>query len=233
MEAIALLNQKASVNNFTWNQEIAERNQRIARDLTKGLIDLKVSFNQKATPASGRSDSKPAQINSSSVIQDNIDNLSGLLDEAVLAKMMKASVNNSTNQALALGNTINEIFYIYAQALGFPEAKLANMVATTNMSAVSSNMNMQGKSMRQILAKTNASSNRNMPAMGNKMNNILNESDYENAQAYVKQAQEIFAKYLKSLEAANKNASSDIQPHLNTILSHLKRLLIAKVHFVM
>ena len=70
--------------------------------------------------------------------------------------------------------------------------------------------------------------------MGNKMNNILNESDYENAQAYVKQAQEIFAKLpFKSLEAANKNASSDIQPHLNTILSHLKRLLIAKVHLVM
>jgi hypothetical protein len=114
--------------------------------------------------------------------------------------MMKASVNNSTNQALALGNTINEIFYIYAQALGFPEAKLTNMVATTNMSAVSSNMNMQGKSMRQILANTNASSNRNMPAMGNKMNNIPNESDYENAQA---------------------------------ILSHLKTLLIAKVHLVM
>lgn len=58
--------------------------------------------------------------------------------------------------------------------------------------------------------------------MGNKVNNILNESDYRNAQAYVKQAQEIFAKYLKSPEAANKYASSDIQPHLNTTLSHLK-----------
>ena len=149
MEAIALLNQKDPINNFTWRQEIAERNQRIARDLTRGFL----SFNQKATPAPDRSDSKPAQTNSSSVIQNNIDNLSGLLDEAVSARMMKDPVNNSTNQAVGLGNIGNDIFYICAQALGFPEAKLTNMVATTNMSAVSSNMNMQGKSMRQILAK--------------------------------------------------------------------------------
>jgi hypothetical protein len=120
MEAIALLNQKDPVNNFTWNQEIAERNQRIARDLTRGLIDLKVSFNQKATPAPDRSDSKSAQTNSSSVIQDNIDNLSGLLDEAVSAGMMKDPVNNSTNQALGLGNVGNDIFNICVQGLGFP-----------------------------------------------------------------------------------------------------------------
>lgn len=67
-----------------------------------------------------------------------------------------------------------------------------------------------------------------MPAMENKANNILNESDYQNAQEYVKQAQEIFAKYLKSPEAANNTASSDIQPHLNTILSFLKMTIDSK-----
>lgn len=91
-----------------------------SKDLTRGLIDLKVSYNQKATPAPDRSDSKPAQTNGSSVIQNNIDNLSGLLDEAVSARMMKDPVNNSTNQALGLGNVGNDIFYICVQALGFP-----------------------------------------------------------------------------------------------------------------
>ena len=35
METIALLKEKDHVSNFTWNQEIAERNQRVANDLTR------------------------------------------------------------------------------------------------------------------------------------------------------------------------------------------------------
>ena len=43
--------------------------------------------------------------------------------------------------------------------------------------------------------------------MANKMN-IVNESQYQNAKAYVKQAQEIVSKYLKSPASNNKNAAS-------------------------
>lgn len=88
-----------------------------------------------------------------------------------------------------LANIGNEIFYSYGQALGFPYPKLANMVATM---------------------KLNVNSNNNkIPTMANKMN-IANESQYQNTKAYVKQAQEIVSKYLKSPASDNKNAAPDI-----------------------
>jgi hypothetical protein len=220
-EALAFLNQKDPVNNFTWNQEIAERNQRVATDLVRGLNDLSTSVNQKA---------------SSTSIQDKVNNLGGLLNEAISARVAKDILNNSTNQALVLANMGNEVFYSYGQALGFPYVKLANMVATMNMSAMGgNNMNMQGKNMKQNMNNMNnmnANSNK-MPGMTmtNKVN-ILNESQYQNAQAYVKQAQEIVSKYLTSPSSTNKNiTSADIQTQLNKILSQLKTTIDNKGPF--
>jgi hypothetical protein len=206
MEALALLNQKDPVSNFTWNQEIAERNQRVANDLVKGLNNLAVFINQEA---SAKSNSKIGLANESSSIQDKINNLGGLLDEAISARVAKDMVNNSTNQALVLANMGNEIFYSYGQALGFPYAKLANMVATMKMNA----------------------NNNKVPAMANKVN-IVNESQYQNAKAYVKQAQEIVSKYLKSsATSTNKNSTTDIQSQLNNILSQLKTTVDSKGQF--
>ena len=45
MESAALLKEKDPVTNFTWNQEIAERNQRVANDLVRGLSDLSALSN--------------------------------------------------------------------------------------------------------------------------------------------------------------------------------------------
>ena len=199
MQTIALLNEKDPVNNFTWSQEIAEKNQRVAKDLARELNDLKISLSQD-TPTTAINN-KPSLSNNSSVIQDKIDKLGGLLDEAISTRVNKDAVNNSTNQALVLANIGNEIFYSYGQALGFPYPKLANMVATM---------------------KLNVNSNNNkIPAMANKVN-IANESQYQNAKAYVKQAQEIVSKYLKSSASNNKNAAPDIQLQLNKVISQLK-----------
>ena len=208
MQAIALLNEKDPVNNFTWSQEIAEKNQRVAKDLTRELNDLKISLSQD-TPTTAINN-KPSLSNNSSVIADKIDKLGGLLDEAISARVNKDAVNNSTNQALVLANIGNEIFYSYGQALGFPYPKLANMVATM---------------------KLNVNSNNNkIPAMANKTN-IVNDSQYQNTKAYVKQAQEIVSKYLKSPASNKKCAAPDIQLQLNKILSQLKMTIDNKGSF--
>src|SRR6476620_6453260 len=166
MQTIALLNEKDPVNNFTWSQEIAEKNQRVAKDLARELNDLKISLSQD-TPTTAINN-KPSLSNNSSVIQDKIDKLGGLLDEAISARVNKDAVNNSTNQALVLANIGNEIFYSYGQALGFPHTNLANMVATMNMSAIGgNNMNLHGKNMMQNRNNVN-----NMNASGNKMPTI-------------------------------------------------------------
>jgi len=211
MQTIALLNEKDPVNNFTWSQEIAEKNQRVAKDLARELNDLKTSLSQD-TPTTAINN-KPSLSNNSSVIQDKIDKLGGLLDEAISARVNKDAVNNSTNQALVLANIGNEIFYSYGQALGFPYPKLANMVATMRLNVNSNN-----------------NSNNKIPAMANKVN-IANESQYQNAKAYVKQAQEIVSKYLKSPASNNKNAAPDIQLQLNKVISQLKMTIDNKGSF--
>lgn len=216
IQTIALLNEKDPVNNFTWSQEIAEKNQRVAKDLARELNDLKISLSQD-TPTMAINN-KPWLSNNSSVIQDKIDKLGGLLDEAISARVNKDAVNNSTNQALVLANIGNEIFYSYGQALGFPYPKLANMVATMKLN-VNSNDN-----------SSNNSSNNKIPAMANKVN-IANESQYQNAKAYVKQAQEIVSKYLKSPASNNNNAAPDIQLQLNKVLSQLKMTIDNKGSF--
>ena len=228
MESAALLKEKDPVTKFTWNQEIAERNQRVANDLVRGLSDLTAFLTHET---SSKINPKIALANeSSSSVRDKIYNLSGLLDEAVSARVAKDIVNNSTNQALILSNIGNEIFYSYGQALGFPYARLANMVSTMNISAMSggsNNMNLNGKEMMQNMNDVNGNGNK-IPNMSNKIN-ILNESDYQNAkayvkqaQAYVKQAQEIVSKYLRSPVSENKNSSADVRSQLNKILSQLE-----------
>jgi hypothetical protein len=230
MEAITLLNQKDPTSNFTWNQEIAERNQRVARDLIRGLNDL-ISLNQHTPTAPNGS--KPSLNSNTLDIQDKINNLGGLLEEAVSARVQKSVVNNSTNQALVLANMGNKIFYSYGRAIGFPEAKLSNMIATMNMSSmIKGKMNLQSKGMVQnsnSMNYMNANSGK-MPMKSNLVN-IQNESQYQNAQAYVKQAQEIVTKYLKSPMSSARNTNANIQSQLNKILSQLKMTIDNKGSF--
>jgi uncharacterized protein with von Willebrand factor type A (vWA) domain len=251
MQALSFLKEKDPVNNISWTQEIAERNPRVSTDLIRELNNLNALVNQGS---SSQPIFKGTLANQSSSIQDNIFNLDGLVDEAISARVAKDIVNNSTNQALVLANMGNEIFYSYGQALGYQYAKLANMVATMNMSAMggSNNMNMQGMNMNnmnmQNMNNMNMQNmnNMNMQNMNNNMNakgskmpsmsntaNIQNESQYQNAQAYVKQAQEIVSKYLTSPSLTNKNitTTTDIQTQLNKILSQLKTTIDNKGPF--
>jgi len=209
MNAIAFLKEKDSVSNFTWNQEIAERNQRVANDLVRGFNDLTAFIDQKA---SSKSNSKVALANESSSIQDKINNLGGLLDEAISSRVPKDIVSNSTNQALVLANIGNQIFFSYGQALGFPYTKLADMLTTMNMSTIGAN------------------NDKMMHTMSNTVK-IVNESDYQDAKAYVKQAQDIVSKYLNSPDFANKITTSDIKSQLNKILSQLETTINSKGSF--
>jgi hypothetical protein len=231
-EAAGLLKVKDPVNNLTWTQEIAERNPRITTDLVRGFNDLTVSLNLETSP---KNNPNATSTNTGSQsIQDKIFNLSGLVNEAVSARVAKDIINNSTNQALILSNLGNEIFYSYGQALGFPYPKLANMVSTMNMSA------MSGASMSMMTHENGVMqgmANKNMNTNGNKMQNmtnkpnIVNQTEYQNALAYVKQAQEIVSKYLKSPSPTVKTSSANVQSQLNKILSQLQSTINSKGSF--
>lgn len=128
-----LLNDRDPISNFTWIQEITERNKRVADHLTTALSNLKNFVEQQS--------SKSIDTN----IKDEVNDLNSLLAEALSVRVSKDVLNNSTNQTLVLANIINDVFYSYGRALGIPQDKLSTMAATMNMSSMSSmqDMNLQ------------------------------------------------------------------------------------------
>ena len=97
--AITILNQ-------TWIKEIAERNHRVASELTTALIGLK-NATTSVKPAPTYND-----------IKDKVTNLSNILGEALSVRLTKDQISNSTIQALALVNIINKIDRRYSNAFG-------------------------------------------------------------------------------------------------------------------
>jgi hypothetical protein len=91
------------------------------------------------------------------------------------------------------------------------------------------NMNMQGMNMTQNMDNMNANGGK-MPTMNN-MANIQNQSEYQNAQAYVKQAQEIVSKYLTSSNLTNKNTVPNASTQISKVLSQLKTAIDDKGSF--
>ncbi|MGN6631472.1 MAG: hypothetical protein ACTHKP_04450, partial [Nitrososphaeraceae archaeon] len=60
-----------------------------------------------------------------------------------------------------------------------------------------------------------------MPTMNSTVS-IQNQSQYQNAQTYVKQAQKIVSKYLTSPNLTNKNTTPNAASQISKILSQLK-----------
>jgi hypothetical protein len=90
-----------SILNHTWTEQIAERNHRVATDITKGLLNLKTISSTAAKSTSTKL--------ASNYITEKITNLNNLLDEALSVRLTKDQMDNSTIQALALSTIVNKI----------------------------------------------------------------------------------------------------------------------------
>lgn len=97
-------------------EEIAERNQRIARDLPASFEELESAI------SSGARDSDVSQ---------RLDALNNLLGEAVTVRIESDQLNNSTIKAVVVSNLVNEALEHYGEAIGF-EGNMTDM-STMNM----------------------------------------------------------------------------------------------------
>lgn len=102
-------------------EEIAERNERIARDLPTSFEELESAI------GSGASDDEVSQ---------RLDALNNLLGEAVTVRIESDQLSNSTIKAVVVSNLVNEALEHYGEAIGF-EGNMTDM----------STMNMTGSSM--------------------------------------------------------------------------------------
>jgi hypothetical protein len=223
--AIGLLNQNDPVvNNTSWAKEIAERNPRIAAELTSALNSLK-SATIQSKPNSYNAATTTTAANIANDVKTKVTRIGDLLGEAMSLLVSKEVLNNSTTQALVLANLGNEIYFSYGRALGESSAimsKMAGMAMSGKESSMNMNMNMN--------AKGNVRMSSDMPAMASSKTIIKNVTEYQTAQALAAKALEIFNKNSKPISATSKVTTANAQ--VGKDLGQLKTAIDNKAPFM-
>jgi hypothetical protein len=215
--ATSLLNQNDPiVNDTSWAKEIAERNPRVAAELTSSLNSLKTAINTLSKPAS----TIVSTANTSNDIKTKVSRISDLLAEAISSRISKEILNNSTTQGLVLSRLANLIYFSYGRALGESPATISNMagMALPGKGASSMNMNMNN-SMKTNDNATMGSKMTAMTTSGNNNNAIIkNITEYQTAQSLTAKAQDILNKNLKPISPPNAaSANAQIEKYLNQL----------------
>ncbi|HEY6884575.1 MAG TPA: hypothetical protein VI278_11100, partial [Nitrososphaeraceae archaeon] len=230
--ATSLLNQNDPiVNDTSWAKEIAERNPRVAAELTSSLNSLRTAINTQSKPAS----TIVSTANTSNDIKTKVNRISDLLAEAISSRISKEVLNNSTTQALVLSRLANLIYFSYGRALGESPATISNMagMAMPGKGTSSMNMNMNMNNNMKTDANATMSSKMTAPAMTTSGNNnnavIKNITEYQTAQSLTAKAHDILNKNLKPI--APPNAAS-ANTRLDKDLNQLKMAIDNKTPFM-
>jgi hypothetical protein len=218
--AIYLLNHKHPIKlNTTWAKEIAERNPRIAAELTSALNSLKnaTSINQSKS-----SSTISMAANSANNIKAQVDRINGLLGEAVSSRVTKEQLNNSTTQALVLASLANEVFFSYGRALGEPPSAMSDMVgmavSVKEASPPPSSTNMSSTTITDMKNTANPGIGSSLAMTSRSNNNIKNMTEYQTTQALADAAKEVFNKNLKPMAPSIlKAANTEVENGLNQL----------------
>lgn len=227
-DALALL-----TDNVT--SEIAERNQRIADELTTTLTDLKSTTEAASDNATGTN------------VEQIVSDLDAILGEALTARIDPAVLDNSTIHAMALLDILDGVLRGYGEAyeVGFDMTNMSMMMGSDGSNSMdmgggmpsmgSMNMgagNMSTSEMKQGLQPmigdmkmgmekgNNTQSNMTSSDQGSK---LVNVADYQTAQALSVRAQEIFDEQLSNSSPNTQslnNIRSSLQELVNTIDSN-------------
>ena len=186
-------------------KEIAERNQRLYDDLNTDLSALKTSV---------ESDSSNSTANDVDIL---VDDINGVLDEIVTARIDPDQLNNSTIQVLAAVELLDGVLKNYGEAfaVGYD---MANMSMMTMMMDGTNNMNMGGNS---------AADNMSMEDMSNSDEKLVNMTDYQTAQVLAMRVQELFDNQI--LNSSLSKGSETVDQSINDISAALK-VLVADIN---
>jgi hypothetical protein len=210
-------NKASSLLTSNITTEIAERNQRVANDLTRAIDDLQ------------NISSSPQQAGS---IGQLVRNLDGIIGEAVSTRIEQQDIENATIQALAFADLVNSILINYgnAYAVGFDMTNMSNMA----MMGQSSNNTMNTMTMDNMTTHSNDDNSSNIEMNSMNMSSsssgssvgidaaegkgggegresstnssLVNITDYQSAQALAAKALEIFSVELKPLAPNDSSA---------------------------
>jgi hypothetical protein len=108
-------------------KEIAERNQRVAEDLTTAVSNLQNTSSEQQQPVS-----------------QLVSDIGAILGEAVTTRIDQEQRDNATIQALAFANLVDSVLRNYgnAYAVGFDMTNMSNMATMMESNNSSSSMTM-------------------------------------------------------------------------------------------
>jgi hypothetical protein len=138
--AIELLNSKDPINNVTWIEEIAEKNQRVANELVATVSSLE---NITMTSSSWSSSPKQEQ----SIFEETnrlVNEIGAIIDEAITTTINKEQRVNDIIQATSLADIIDTLVRYYGSAYTV-------RFDMGNMSEMASEMNGNSSDMNYIL----------------------------------------------------------------------------------
>jgi hypothetical protein len=209
---LAMEHAENAVNLLTkeWIDEIAEKNQRVATDLSNAIIDLRNATTQTEIVPSA--------------ITEKISEINDIASEAISARISKADLSNSTIQALVVANIANEIYSKYADALGI--SPLPKALSFLGMSMGNGSAGAAGAAMN--MHSGNATSEEKKIDL-EIPRNVTNELAYQTAQGLVKRAQYVLNNDLKPLVTSNL---TDTINDVNSRLAELGTAIDNKVPFM-
>jgi hypothetical protein len=200
------------------NKEIGERNQRLSDDLSTALASLKIS-------------TESAQGNkTASDIDLLVNDINGILDEIVTARIDPDQLNNSTIQVLAVAELLDEVLRNYgdAFAVGYD---MTNMSMMTTDGYNNTNNSDENSSIHSISTMNmgDGDDNMSMEDMSNSNDILINTTDFQTAQALALKVQELFDNQImnSSLSEGSETADQTIN-NVSAALEDLVRSIDGK-----
>lgn len=197
-------------------EEIAENNERLARDLPATLEDLQNSITNS----------------SAQEIQTKIQNINDLLSETVSVRIESEQINNATVWALVIANLADNVVGDYGSAYGIQieedhEEESGNMTGNNTEIMTETTSSEGNTTQEEIIGNNinNMTTNANATA-GNQT--IVSMADYQSAQALATRTQQLFSEQVKQLAPAN---STEFIADVEAGLARLKQAIDNKEPF--
>jgi hypothetical protein len=198
------------------NKEIAERNQRLSDDLNSDLASLKAS----TEPTFGNN--TPSNIDADIVVDD----INGILDEIVTARIDPDQLNNSTIQVLAAVELLDGVLRNYGDAF-VVEYDMTNMSMMTmggNNNNIGNNGGNDTANMHSMSTMNMGSDdNMSMEDMSISDGKLVNMTDYQTAQALAMKVQELFDDQIMTNSLSK--GSESVDQSINNTSTALKELV--------
>lgn len=192
------------------NKEIAERNQRLSDDLNTDLASLM----EATESASGN--------NAISDTDFLVEDINGILDEIVSARIDPDQLNNSTTQALRMVELGDELLTNYgdAYAIGFDMTNMSMMMdndsdGMTPLSATDTSMDNQSNSNMSMGGGMSVNNSSTSDAT------LVNTTGYQSAQALATKVQELFDSQIMNSPKSSGTAIDNIRSTLQELVTSI------------